>query len=1384
MNSHSLVRLCLIVLFSSLPRDGSCEDPIAFDKLEGRFETQVLPLLRKHCLDCHSTEAKEGELDLQRFAGFADIRRDPAPWQRVEQMIREGEMPPEDSPPLSDEERDALLKWVREYLHAEARANAGDPGPVVLRRLTNSEYRYTVHDLTGIDLNPTRDFPVDGAAGEGFTNVGSAMAMSPTMVTKYLDAARQVASHAVLVPEGIRFSEKSTRRDWTNDLVDQIRELYRKHTSGETNVDALDRWSIPDPRKSTENDGRVELAPYFAALIENHDELTGNPAAGMRIGQETGLNGKYLTILADNLLATLPESLLLQRISQRLKQAGPSDAIPLANEIRAWQNVLWRFQAVGHFGIVRPWQVPETPLPESTAVRIPLTTPTEGEFPVSLHASATKDDAEIVWQRPRIEFPDRSPLLLRDLPAAYNTVKAFHAQEGPRAKSYLDAVAELHRGDRSLADVAKEKSLDADLLDRWTQFLDLGKRVDRSVNGHLTNRITSVAGYASLNGWDGGGLPSIITNTSEEVVNFVTITMPPRAVAVHPTPDRGVAVVWRSPVSTKVAVSGTVNDADDKCGNGADWSVTLLTSAGQSVLANGTIDNGRAAQFATEESYPISEGDLISLTVSPRNRDHSCDTTAIDLSIKEVNGAARAWTLSQEVVDDILTSNPQADNLGHEAVWHFVSVGGDEVPKSVVPENSTLAEWRKAVLDGTPNDKLAALTSQIELLARGELDGASEPDQQLARLLADWNGPLQWRSFVSKSSQNDTLAADDDFGIVPTRFGKTPSGKTIDSASLSFATPNSWTFQLPAELVAGGEFVVEGTLAPSSEEAAAQFVAQLGQSSDPKSISTPATPYVSRAGSSAREEVELAYDDFRQLFPAAMCHARIVPVDEVVTLVLFHREDDHLARLMLDDQERQRLERLWKELRFVSQDALTILTGYEQLMEFATQDADPSVFVPLKDPIEANAKRFREDLAHAEPSHVDAVLKLADGAWRRPLTDAERTKLTDLYDKLRAESVPHEEAIRLLITRLLTSPAFLYKLETPGPASEPVPVADYELASRFSYFLWSSLPDQQLRARAESGELQDPVAIKEELHRLVQDDHIRRLAIEFGCQWLHVLDFDQHDEKNEQQFPEFTEIREELYEESILYFTDFFQQNRSVLSLLDGNRLFVNGELARFYGVPVSNEGWQLMENAREHHRGGILTLGSVLSKQSGASRTSPILRGNWVSETLLGERLPRPPKNVPVLPETAPAGLTERQLIERHSSDKACAKCHARIDPFGFALESYDGIGRFREQDQAGHPIDTTTTLDDGTPLTGVDGLRDYLANQRRDQFVHHFCKKLLGYALGRSVQLSDEPLIEEMMARLEQQDFQILAAVETIVLSDQFRTIRGREQVESAAK
>jgi hypothetical protein len=195
----------------------------------------------------------------------------------------------------------------------------------------------------------------------------------------------------------------------------------------------------------------------------------------------------------------------------------------------------------------------------------------------------------------------------------------------------------------------------------------------------------------------------------------------------------------------------------------------------------------------------------------------------------------------------------------------------------------------------------------------------------------------------------------------------------------------------------------------------------------------------------------------------------------------------------------------------------------------------------------------------------------------------------------------------------------------------------------------------------------------------------------------------------------------------------------------------------------------------RAQGRGGVLGFGATLAKQSGASRTSPILRGNWLSETLLGERLPRPPKGVPVLPEEAPAGLTERALIERHSGDPKCAGCHARIDPFGFALERYDAIGRLRAKDAAGLAIDTRTRTADGTELDGLDGLRNYLLTIRREAFERQFCRKLLGFALGRSVQLSDQPLIEEMLKQFAANEHRVGTAVELIVRSRQFREIRG---------
>jgi hypothetical protein len=183
--------------------------------------------------------------------------------------------------------------------------------------------------------------------------------------------------------------------------------------------------------------------------------------------------------------------------------------------------------------------------------------------------------------------------------------------------------------------------------------------------------------------------------------------------------------------------------------------------------------------------------------------------------------------------------------------------------------------------------------------------------------------------------------------------------------------------------------------------------------------------------------------------------------------------------------------------------------------------------------------------------------------------------------------------------------------------------------------------------------------------------------------------------------------------------------------------------------------------------------MATVLASQSGASRTSPILRGNWVYETLLGERLPRPPAGVPVLPdEPPPQGLTDRQLIEQHSSVEACAKCHRKIDPYGFALEQYDTVGRLRPV-----AVDTATTLVEGQTIDGIGGLRGDLLNDRRDDILRQFCRKLLGYALGREIQLSDRPLLDTMMSDLEKNGYRFSVAVESIVRSDQFRKIRGAE-------
>ncbi|HUP25002.1 MAG TPA: DUF1592 domain-containing protein, partial [Thermoanaerobaculia bacterium] len=619
-------------------------------------------------------------------------------------------------------------------------------------------------------------------------------------------------------------------------------------------------------------------------------------------------------------------------------------------------------------------------------------------------------------------------------------------------------------------------------------------------------------------------------------------------------------------------------------------------------------------------------------------------------------------------------------------------------------------------------------------------------------------------------------------------------------ASLCVKAPSVLEVRLPADLVAGAELVTSGALHPETgAEGSVQLQATMTRperattllaseakvtegggpwTSNNRQVSH-TTPILVMEGSAARKRIEAGFDELRQWFPAALCYVKIVPVDEVVTLTLFHREDHHLARLMLDDAQAAWLDQLWDRLHYVSHDALTLVDAFEQLWQYATQDADPSVFEPMRQPINDRAAAFRQRLADTQPRHVDALLDFAALAYRRPLAEVEARELRALHRKLRDQEIPHEEAFRLTLARLFVAPAFLYRLEKAGPGTASGPVTDWELANRLSYFLWSSAPDAKLREAAAAGKLHQPDALGPETRRMLRDPRVRRLAVEFGCTWLHIHGFDSLDEKSERHFPTFAGLRGAMYEEAIRFLTEAFQNDAPVLALFDSDHTFLDEALAKHYGIPgTTGPEWRRVEGVKQHGRGGILGLGATLAKQAGASRTSPILRGNWVAEVLLGEKLPRPPRDVPSLPEDeATESLTQRQLVEKHSSDPRCSGCHARIDGYGFALEGYDAIGRARTRDLGDRAIDTRATLFDGTAVEGAEGLRRYLLTKKRDAVLSQFCRKLLGYALGRGVLLSDKPLLVEMQRRLGEKDYHFSAAVETIVLSQQFREIRGRD-------
>ena len=1396
MKTSVLLLLLPALLLLARPARGATAD----------FQKDIRPLLNEFCLKCHSTKDHKGDLDLERFKSLDAVKRDAKVWQQVEEQLELGEMPPKEKPQLSSAQKPKLVAWVRGTLHEIALTRAGDPGPVVLRRLSNAEFTHTLRDLTGVEsLDPAREFPVDGAAGEGFSNTGAALVMSPALLTKYLDAAKDIAAHAVLLPDGVRFSPHISQRDWTEERLTGIRAFYAQFTEkgGGSSV------NLQGIKFDTKDGGLLPLEKYLAATLAERDALSTKRKSIAEVAKERGLNAKYLGTLWTALNDSQP-SLVLDLLRAQWRTAKPTDAPALAASIAQWQRALWRFTTVGHIGKRNgpsAWQVPVLPLAAAQEVRVKLPAATSGnEVTLYLLASDAGDGNEsdfAVWENPRLVAPGRPDLRLRDVRDAVLAFQSQRERVSASAAKCLAAAAEAGAlPDKAAVDqLAAKHGVEPGLLVAWLDYLGIGGGPVR-VDSHMTVKAERAQNYDFIQGWTGADALSVLANSSGQAVR-IPGNMKPHGVAMHPSPKRRVAAGWSSPVTATVRVEAVVQHAHPECGNGVTWSVELRRGNTRQRLATGNAQGAKEVKVGPLENLAVQPGDLLSIVIGPRDGNHSCDMTAVDLDIKASDG--KQWNLARDVTPNILAGNPHADLLGNPGVWHFYSEadsgGGAD---SVIPAGSVLAKWRAAA-DAAEKRRLA---DEVQKLLQAGFAGLAKdaPDAVLHRQLTALGGPLFKSQLANPTNvpapdiRNSQFAIRNSFGLDPALFGKHPNGSALPAANLCVRAPSLIEVRLPADLVEGCEFVATATL--HRETGAEGSVQMQGLTTKPTSASGLAagaakelggkstwsdgerpvgsdTPILVTDGSAARKRVEAALDQFRQLFPAALCYTKIVPVDEVVTLTLYYREDDQLRRLLLDDAQTAELERLWAELHFVSHSPLKLVDAFEQLWQFATQDADPSAFTPMREPIKQRAAVFRTELVAAEPKQLEAVVNFAEQAWRRPLTSADRDELRALYRKLRAQELPHDNALRMTLARVFVAPGFLYKLEEPAPGTAQSPVSDTELATRLSYFLWSSAPDAELAALAAAGKLRNPDVLAAQMRRMLKDARVRRLAIEFGAQWLHTRDLDKLDEKSERHFPTFASVRGALNEEPIRFFTDLFQRDGSVLALLDADYTFVNATLAKHYGLTgVSGDEWRRVDGVRAQGRGGVLGFGATLAKQSGASRTSPILRGNWLSETLLGERLPRPPQGVPVLPEEVPVGLTERALTERHSSDPKCAGCHARIDPFGFALERYDAIGRLRTKDAAGLAIDSRTRAMDGTELDGIEGLRTYLLTKRRDTFERQFCRKLLGYALGRGVQLSDQPLLDEMLKRLATNEHRVVTVVEMIVRSRQFCEIRNRDQ------
>ena len=1156
---------------------------------------------------------------------------------------------------------------------------------MTLRRLSNTEYDNAIRDLTGVDMRPTRarEFPIDSVGGEGFANVGEAMPVTPGLVERYHQAARDVAARAVLLPTGFRFSPSTERPDWAEDALKTLRSFHA-------------RYAGPN--------GEPPLAAHLAATLKHRDRLTrGGPAAIAAVATEEKLNPTYLATLWAGLNG---KSDSVAEVNAQTKQWSEK-ATQINTENQRRQTA---FQSAKK-AIESRWVSSKRVLAESKVAE-------GGSVPF---------ERKVVVQRGEL-------LLLTVLPnenyGADSTLIEWTIRETTGDKRTWN-IADL------VPNLLKSNPWSDKHDARWS-FLET-----TSTPVFLTQRNDSSSGRPELKSWSIGSEPSVFVNSAAEPIKVWT-TLPARSVFVHPGQKRPVAVAWTSPIAGELLVAGRIADAHPSGGDGVSFELSHVAAD----LGQALADLGSTPMSLPDAGLPP---DMLSL-VRAKWREATTDPAPVLVAIKAMQDQLFQGNYRKNAAIAVGNGFPAWADVRRIAACERVQGAAREPLFRMVAlpaQPDTFVVWDRLRLEGGDGPPLV-------FAEHPELGAAIEKASGLKFGHHPKGRSVPKSALVTASGAEIVI----DLRKLSAELQKVLTLPRFLRADVSLDEASPETASVQAFLIAatggGGNLAEPVAKATVGDPLAAQIV-------HPRVAAKRAQPAA----------------EFRALFPPAVLFQPIIPRDAQGSVFLYRREDEPLRRLLLDDAGRAEIDRLWSELEFVSEQALATPIAYEGLVQYYRKPNDGARIMffyiqEFEQQIKKEEKAFLAAKVAAESKHLEALLAFAARAWRRPLAADELSAILESYQADRKDGVKHDPAFRAALARILSSPWFLYRVEQPASVARWGPVSGNELATRLSFLLWESIPDDELRTKA--AKLHEPAIMDQQVRRMLKDGRMRGMAEEFGARWLGVRDFVANHGRNLKHFPEFTPaLREALAEEPVRFFEDLLINDRPVADVIAADAVVINELLAKHYGIPgVKGAEWRRVEKVAEYGRGGMLGFGAVLAKQSAASRTSPVKRGAWVVQ-MLGERLPKVPPDVPPLPEIPPAGLSVREITERHRMDPNCAGCHIRIDPFGMTLEQFDALGRLRTAKEL-KPGDAKATTQDGTEINGFAGLRNYLAGPRREDLLRSISQKLVGYSLGRSIQLSDRKLIEDVTKSMASGGLWSDALL-VIVNSEQFRCIRTAE-------